>query len=80
MSEQHEDEYQFVNRPINIVFKSKAGKTINPVDLYDLWKDLAQAKATISFGQLIQLALSLRKKREKKPPCGGSVRLAKSII
>ena len=60
--EQDEDEYQFVNRPPSPVFKRKMDKAINPADPYDLWKDLAQAKATISFGQLIQLAPSLRKK------------------
>ena len=60
--EQDEDEYQFVNRPSSPVFKRKTDKAINPADPYDLWKDLAQTKATISFGQLIQLAPSLRKK------------------
>ena len=48
--EQDEDEYQFVNRPPSLVFKRKTDKAINPADPYDLWKDLAQAKATISFG------------------------------
>ena len=48
--EQDEDEYQFVNKPSNPVFKRKTDKAINPADLYDLCKDLAQAKATISFG------------------------------
>ena len=60
--EQDEDEYQFVNKPSSPVFKRKTDKAINPADPYDLSKDLAQAKATISFGHLIQLAPSLRKK------------------
>ena len=51
--EQDKDEYQFVNRPSSPVFKKKTNKAINPAHLCDLWKDLAQAKATISFGQLI---------------------------
>ena len=50
MLEQDEDEYQFVNKPSSPVFKRKTDKAINPADPYDLWKDLAQAKATISFG------------------------------
>ena len=62
LSEQDEDEYQFVNGPSSPVFKRKTDKAINPADPYDLWKDLAQAKATISFRQLIQLAPSLKKK------------------
>ena len=65
--EQDEDEYQFVNRPSSPVFKRKIDKAINLADPYDLWKDLAQAKATISFGQLIQLAPSLRKKMREGP-------------
>ena len=64
--EQDEDEYQFVNRPSSSVFKRKMDKVINPADPYDLWKDLAQAKATISFGQLIQLAPSLRKEMRER--------------
>ena len=48
--EQDEDEYQFVNRPSSPVFKRKTNKAINPADPYDLWKDLAQAKATIFLG------------------------------
>ena len=52
--EEDEDQYQFVNRPSSPVFKRKTDKAINPADPYDLWKDLVQAKATISFGQLIQ--------------------------
>ena len=48
--EQDEVEYQFINRPSSLVFKRKTDKAINPADPYDLWKDLAQAKATISFG------------------------------
>ena len=75
MLEQNEDEYQFINRPSSPVFKSKAGKAINPADPYDLWKDLAQAKATISFGQLIQLAPSLRKKMRE----GATVRRKRRI-
>ena len=75
MLEQNEDEYQFVNRPSSPIFKSKMGKAINPVDPYDLWKDLAQAKATISFGQLIQLAPSLRKKMQE----GATVRRERRI-
>ena len=75
MLEQNEDEYQFVNRPTSPVFKNKAGKVINPADSYDLWKHLAQVKATISFGQLIQLAPSLRKKIRE----GATVRRERKI-
>ena len=42
--------------------KVRVGKAINPANPYDMWKDLAQVKANISFGQLIQLAPSLQKK------------------
>ena len=66
MLEQNKDECQFVNRPINPIFKSKANKAINLADLYDIRKDLAQAKANISFGQLIQLVPSLRKKMREE--------------
>ena len=76
--EQDEDEYQFVNKPSSPVFKRKIDKAINLADPYDLWKDLAQTKATISFGQLIQLAPSLRKKMREGATYEGSVRLAKS--
>ena len=57
--EPHEDEYQFVNQAINPIVKVKPSKATNPAGPYDLWMDLAQAKANISFGQLIQLAPSL---------------------
>ena len=62
MLEQKKEEYQFVNKPASPVFKGKVSKAINVADPYDLWKDLAQAKTTISFGQLIQLVPSLRKR------------------
>ena len=57
--ESDKDEYQFVNQAVNSVAKVKPSKAINLARPYDLWKDLAQAKANISFGQLIQLAPSL---------------------
>ena len=57
-----DDEYQFINQGVNPVFKVKPSKAINLADPYDMWTDLAQAKANISFGQLIQLAPLLRKK------------------
>ena len=60
--ESDEDEYQFVNQVVNPVVKVKSSKATNPASPYDLWKDLAQAKANISFGQLIQVGPSLRKK------------------
>jgi hypothetical protein len=59
--EPNEDEYQHVNQEPRALFREKDSKTHNPVGPYDLWNDLAQAKANISFGQLIQLAPSLRK-------------------
>ena len=60
--ESDENEYQFVNQAVNPVAKVKSSKATNLAGPYDLWKDLAQAKANISFGQLIQLAPSLQKK------------------
>ena len=51
--ESDEDEYQFVNQPVNPIAKVKPSKATNPTGPYDLWMDLAQAKANISFGQLI---------------------------
>ena len=60
--ESNEDKYQFVNQAVNPIAKAKPSKATNPTSPYDLWMDLAQAKANISFGQLIQLAPSLPKK------------------
>jgi hypothetical protein len=37
----------------------------NPAESYDLWQDLCKAKANISFGQLIQIAPSLRKEMKE---------------
>jgi len=61
-----DDEYQFI--PTSVQYppptprpKRKPKKSTNPSDPYDLWADLARAKADISFGQLIQLAPLLRK-------------------
>jgi hypothetical protein len=59
--EPDEDEYQHVNQEPRALFREKDSKTHNPAGPYDLWNDLAQAKANISFGQLIQLVPSLRK-------------------
>jgi len=61
-----EDEYQFVTAndnypPPTPKKRTKVPKSTNPSDPYDLWRDLARAKADISFGQLIQLAPQLRK-------------------
>ena len=60
--ESDKDEYEFVNQAVNPIAKVKPSKATNPTCPYDLWMDMAQAKANISFGQLIQLAPSLRKK------------------
>jgi hypothetical protein len=59
--EPDEDEYQHVNQEPRALFREKDSKTHNHAGPYDLWNDLAQAKANISFRQLIQLAPSLRK-------------------
>jgi hypothetical protein len=59
--EPDEDEYQHVNQEPTTLYRGKDTTTHNPAGPYDLWNDLAQAKANISFGQLIQLAPSLRK-------------------
>jgi hypothetical protein len=59
--EPDEDEYQHVNQEPTTLYRGKDTTTHNPSGPYDLWNDLAQAKANISFGQLIQLAPSLRK-------------------
>ncbi len=40
-------------------------KAHNPIESYDLWQDLCKAKANISFGQLIQIAQSLRKEMKE---------------
>jgi hypothetical protein len=40
-------------------------KAHNPAKSYDLWQDLCTAKANISFGQLIQIAPSLRKEMKE---------------
>jgi hypothetical protein len=59
--EPDEDEYQHVTQEPRALYRGKDTTTHNPAGPYDLWDDLAQAKANISFGQLIQLAPSLRK-------------------
>ena len=60
--EPDEEEYQTIApRPPTPGPRIKSNKTSNPAEPYDLWNDLAGAKANISFGQLIQLAPSLRK-------------------
>jgi hypothetical protein len=53
--EPNEDEYQHVNQEPRALFREKDTKTYNPSGPYDLWNDLAQAKANISIRQLIQL-------------------------
>jgi hypothetical protein len=73
--EPDEDDYQFM--PVDESWGSShhhQGK-INPIkaynlaESYDLWQDLckakAKAKANISFGQLIQIAPSLRKEMKE---------------
>jgi hypothetical protein len=59
--EPDEDEYQHVNKEPRTLYKGKSDKANNPSGPYDIWDDLAYTKANISFGQLIQLAPSLRK-------------------
>ena len=59
------DEYQHVGKESPSRFQSKASKAKNPSDPYDLWEDLACARANISFGQLIQLAPSVRKQMKE---------------
>jgi hypothetical protein len=59
--EPDEDEYQYVDREPRTLYKGKSDKANNPSGPYDIWDDLAYTKANISFGQLIQLAPSLRK-------------------
>jgi hypothetical protein len=59
--EPNEDEYQHINQEPLIIQRRRTTKASNPAGHYDLWGDLALARANISFGQLIQLAPSLRK-------------------
>ena len=54
-----EDEYQHINQEPLIIQRRRT--TSNPVGPYDLWGDLALARANISFGELIHLVPSLRK-------------------
>jgi hypothetical protein len=68
--EPDEDEYQHVTQEPRALYRGKDTTTHNLTGPYDLWNDLAQAKANISFGQLIQLAPSLRKQmREGATVC-----------
>jgi hypothetical protein len=60
-AEPDEDEYQHVNKEPRTLYRGKSDKANNPSGPYDIWDDLAYTKANISFGQLIQLAPSLRK-------------------
>jgi hypothetical protein len=59
--EPDEDEYQYINQEPLILQQRRTTKASNLAGHYDLWGDLALARANISFGQLIQLAPSLRK-------------------
>jgi hypothetical protein len=59
--EPDEDEYQHINQEPLIIQRRRTTKASNLASHYDLWGDLALARANISFGQLIQLAPSLRK-------------------
>jgi hypothetical protein len=56
-----EDEYQHINQEPLIIQRRRTTKASNPAGPYDLWGDLALARANIFFGQLIHLAPSLRK-------------------
>jgi len=65
-----EDEYQFVLAtdiypPPSPRTRAKPLKTTNPAIPYNLWNDLAKAKADITFGQIIQLAPVLRKEMKE---------------
>jgi hypothetical protein len=69
--EPDESDYQFMPRDESWGFghchqgKINPIKAHNPVESYDLWQDLCKAKANISFGQLIQIAPSLRKEMKE---------------
>lgn len=56
-----DDVYQLTHKELLLIFRIRPGITKNPAKPYKLWKDLAKAKANISFGQLIQLAPSIKK-------------------
>ena len=65
-----EDEYQFVpatDAYVDPVPRPRVAppKSTNPSVPYNLWKDLSRAKADISFGQLIQIAPSLRREMKE---------------
>lgn len=59
--EPNEDVYQHVNQKPRALYRGKDTKAYNLFGPYDLWNDLAQAKANISFGELIWLASFMRK-------------------
>jgi len=69
--EPDESDYQFLPRDESWGFGHRHQGKINPVKAhnpaksYDLWQDLCKAKANISFGQLIQIAPSLRKEMKE---------------
>ncbi|KAH9530438.1 hypothetical protein CY35_20G000900, partial [Sphagnum magellanicum] len=57
--EPDERDYQFMH------VEELWGSIHNPAKSYDLWQDLCKAKANISFGQLIQIAPSLKKEMKE---------------
>lgn len=65
-TEMDENEYQFVQagtpfHPPDLRVRTKTRKGVNPSSPYNLWEDLADTKANISFGQLVKIAPSLRR-------------------
>jgi hypothetical protein len=69
--EPDEGDYQFMSEEESWKFghrhqgKINPAKAHNPAESYDLWQDLCKAKANISFGQLVQIAPSLRKEMKE---------------
>lgn len=64
--EPNEEEYQFVDKEgpwtSNILLKYPTIiRAFNPAEPYDLQQDLCRTRANISFGQLVQVAPTIKK-------------------
>ena len=64
-AEEEDDVYQHVHKSPPLSFRTRPSKARNPARPYNLWEDLAEAKANISLGQLIQLAPSVKKQMKE---------------
>lgn len=71
IKELDEKEYQFLGKEGAQTFstflkQSTTKRTFNLIETYDVWQDLCKATTNIYFGQLIQIAPSIKKDLKKR--------------